>query len=135
MAATCELEHKETGKKTWHYSVDAKEILARPGTPYKLTGRIKRSGRATPSGVTGRAAVPARTQEEVLSSAVARGVVEALQAAGNAGHAGLAEGLRAQAAQAGVQVPAVLPETPVEEIDPREAERLEGDDGSDADFD
>ncbi len=81
MAATCQLENKGTGEKVWRYSVDAKEILSAPGSPWRLTGSVRRSGWATPSGPRERLSA-AKSKDQAMGATVGQSVVEALVKAG-----------------------------------------------------
>ena len=79
MAATVELEDKDSGEKRWFYTVDAKEQLRAPGNTWKMTGEIKRSGWATPSAQTSNPSkvAPAPTQAEQIASGIAAGLATA----------------------------------------------------------
>ncbi len=81
MAATCQLENKETGEKVWRYSVDAKEILSAPKSPWRLTGEVKRSGWATPSSPKAQISA-AKSRDQAMGAEVGKSVVEALVNAG-----------------------------------------------------
>ncbi len=81
MAATVQLKN-DKGETVWRYTVDAKEMLAGPNPDgWKMTGDVKRSGWATPSGPRARIS-RAVAQNVQLAETVATATAEALIKAG-----------------------------------------------------
>lgn len=107
MAATIELEHKETGEKVWRYTVDAKEILASPGCPWKITNRIRKAGWATPT-----KPVQVATAAQHRQKTLATEVVQALAAAG------VLKLDEPEVADASPALAAAMPETAAEAVSP-----------------
>ena len=81
MAAVCQLMNKDTQETVWRYSVDAKEILAASESPWRLTGKVKTSGWATPAGPRTRISASVAANQST-AAAVATGVVAGLVEAG-----------------------------------------------------
>ena len=83
MAATVELKHLESGKKSWHYACDVREILSAPGKPlYEMTGKVKKTGWATPSPASQRSVARQRNAQTSQEERIAKAIVSALAEAG-----------------------------------------------------
>ncbi len=80
MAATVQLKN-DKGETMWRYTVDAKEMLVgRNPDGWKMTGEVKRSGWATPSGPRARIsrAVAQNVQlAETVATATAKALIDA----------------------------------------------------------